>query len=99
MFGRDTVPTELYDGLQERYDALLEKYHALKLAGGTPPAPPAPKRARDLLTEAVHAKYRGEALKYALRQLAQDRQDPTLDDGDILRRIAAGVTHDEGIPV
>lgn len=35
----DTVPRDLYDGLQTRYDALLEKYHSLRQTGQAPVAP------------------------------------------------------------
>lgn len=80
-----------------QYGILLERYHSLRLAGGNEPtALPAAvvrKDAPDELVLAVHRASQGNPVlrRQMLQQLQEDRDNPTLTDADILKRINDGV--------
>lgn len=87
----------------ERYDALLDKYHALKVSGATIPEPvrPVERKEPDALVQTINVLSAGKPGLRAMmmKQLAQDRANPLLDDADILQRIQSGMPmYEEGIP-
>lgn len=100
--GNAVVTHELLVAERTRFETLLEKYHALKIVGAEPVPAPLAQAARkepDILREAVlrHTAGKPALRALALAQLARDRADDSLSEGEILRRIEAGV-ETEGVP-
>lgn len=94
----------LYEGATSRFDNLLEKYHALKLQGATITEPQVQREKKEIdeLTQAVLNKCAGKSPQIRammLKQLNDDRNNPLLEEIDILRRIENGFTADDvGLP-
>lgn len=86
-----------------RYDALLEKYHALKLQGAVAVEPQTPiaRKEVDEVTQRINVLSAGKPGLRAqmLKQVQSDRLLNGLNDIEILQRIEAGVTTDDGVPV
>lgn len=84
-----------------RYDALLSKYHALKLQGAVIVGPPVPieRKEQDEVMRRVNILSVGKPGLRAqmLRQVESDRKLHGMNDVEIMQRIEAGVTRDEGV--
>lgn len=83
------------------YGALLEKYHALKIQGAVAVEPQTPieRKEIDPVTQRINVLSAGKpGLRAAmLKQVQSDRLLNGLDDMEILKRIEAGVTTDDGV--
>lgn len=84
-----------------RYDRLLEKFCAMKLAGGVIVEATAPieRKEQDEVTRRINILSVGRPGLRAqmLRQVESDRTLHGMNDIEIVQRIEAGVTADEGV--